>query len=45
MDIALIDRKTCAEIPGYENMVTNKMICAGHLEGMLLMTTAVSRDI
>ena len=33
VDINLIERKTCNQIPGYENMVTNKMFCAGHLEG------------
>ena len=33
VDIKLIDRKTCNQIPGYESMVTNKMFCAGHLEG------------
>ena len=33
VDINLIERKVCNQIPGYENMVTNKMFCAGHLEG------------
>lgn len=33
VNINLIDRKTCSSIPGYSNQVTDKMICAGHLEG------------
>jgi hypothetical protein len=33
VNIKLLQRKTCLNIPGYENQVTNKMFCAGHLEG------------
>ena len=35
VDIKLISRQTCEGIPGYSNQVTDRMFCAGHLEGNL----------